>query len=125
MFDPGFPPRSLKRALQVFQWFLLAWMAWVPLRGGVLPKFWEFETSDQPKETIRDMGVFNQDFTKALPTTGKIEGFQASTFFVAKNFWGEMSRAVKIDPRGEKLPHRGAWNQRRFHELKWVKVSQD
>ena len=43
----------------------------------------------QAKRNYRGHGGFNKDFTRALPTTGKIEGFQASAFFVAKIFWGE------------------------------------
>ena len=85
---------------------------WWP--GGGSSKY-NLGTWSPPNENIGKMGVFNQDFTPELSpfsllwpglpinlgnfgpqpprpkeTTGKIEGFQASTFFAAKSRWGEL-----------------------------------
>ena len=75
------------------------------------------------------MGVFNQDFTPELSpfsllwpglpinlgnfwpqpprpkeTTGKIEGFKASTFFVAKIPWGELWGKFGMNPPPPSCP---------------------
>ena len=52
------------------------------------------------------MGVFNQDLSPELPHHREVEGFQASTFFVAKILWGELwgKSGLKTPPVSLWLP---------------------